>query len=482
MGIAALTGAAALATPEQAAAQHVVRPPTSRPPAPPAVGDSIIRLVRRVTNGLTEEEVARAKKLGFTRYLEYQLKPSAIDDGAVEQFVATSYPVLALDGTILQSMDQNQLGVQLSEATVYRAAFSKRQLYERMVHFWSDHFNIYYPKVNYLKVVDDREVVRKHALGKFPDMLRASAHSPAMLEYLDNTRSRGRNINENYARELMELHSLGVDGGYTQTDVRELARCLTGWTIAGRQQGFGFRFDPSGHDYTAKVVLGVNIPAQTAGSPDGQKDGEQVLDMLVKDPNTAKFISTKMARWLLRYDPPAELVEKVAATYTRTGGDIPSMIRDILTPQNLIAAPAKYRQPYQMVLASLRATQPTVTSIGAMSRQLGALGQNLFRWEDPDGYPDNVDWWAGTILQRWNFMTSITNLASGDIVVDVAPLMAGGSWDAVVETIGKRAFGGEMPAALKAEVRAFGAAGQLNAARVREAFALALSSSHFQWY
>jgi uncharacterized protein (DUF1800 family) len=303
-----------------------------------------------------------------------------------------------------------------------------------------------------------------------------------MLEYLDNTRSRRGNINENYAREIMELHTLGVDGGYTQADVRELSRVLTGWTIAGRAQGFGFRFDAAQHDFTAKTVLGVNIAA-AAQSDDGVKEGEQMLELLVKHENTAKFVSTKMIRWLLRYDPPAELVTKVAATYTRTGGDIPSMIRDILTPQNLMAAPAKYRQPYQMVLAALRATQPTVTSVAQMNRSLAGLGQSLFRWTDPDGYPDKVDWWAGTILQRWNFMTDLTSRATGEIAVDVNPLMAGGTWDSTVDAIGQRAFGGDMPASVKAEVRAFlVAGGQLNAARVREAFALALSSSSFQWY
>jgi hypothetical protein len=265
-GAAALTAAAMLA-PKSADAQVVVRPPTRRPPPPPATGDSLLRLVRRVTNGVTEEELARAKALGYHGYLEYQLKPSAIDDGAVESFVSAKYPELAMDGTGLYALDQNLLWRELIEATLYRAAFSKRQLYERMVEFWTDHLNIYYPKVNYLKLLDDRDVVRKHALGTFPDLLRASAHSPAMLEYLDNTRSRGTNSNQNYARELMELHSLGVNGGYTQTDVEQVTKCLTGWTLQGRGV---FRFDPTGHDYTAKTVLGTTIATQPSGSADAR--------------------------------------------------------------------------------------------------------------------------------------------------------------------------------------------------------------------
>src|SRR5262245_28817233 len=167
----AALAAAALTRPQKAAAQRIVRPHTRRPAPPPAVGEPVDRLVRRVTNGVTEEDLARAKSMGFRRYLEYQLNYTAIDDSAVETAVATRYPSLALDGLGLYQQDQNQLLNQLTEATMYRAAFSKRQLYERMVHFWTDHFTIYYPKVNYLKLLDDRLVIRAHALGKFPDLL-----------------------------------------------------------------------------------------------------------------------------------------------------------------------------------------------------------------------------------------------------------------------------------------------------------------------
>jgi len=472
---------AALLSPRRASAQRIVRPHTVRPPTPLSTGDSLLRLVRRTTNGLTEEEMSRARQLGFSRYLNYQLKYESIIDTAVDTFITTKYPLLKLDGLALYQQDQNQLMAHLQEATLYRAAFSQRQLYERMVHFWTDHFNIYYQKVQYLKVLDDRDVIRKHALGKFPALLKASAHSPAMLEYLDNTRSRGRNVNQNYARELMELHTLGVDGGYTQTDVEEVTRCLTGWTIQGRGL---FNFDPTGHDFTAKTVLGNNFAAQaTSAGAAGQQDGERVLDILLAHPNTAKYISFKMARWLLQYDPPAALVTKVAATYTSTGGDIQSMIKVILTPDNLTDAPAKYRQPYQLALAALRATKPQITSATLLAgRDLRAIGQPMFGWEDPDGYPDNVDWWAGGILQRWNYCTTLTNLASGNVIVDVAPLMKVNTPAGVVDALDWRTFGGEMPDDLKQRLTAFLSASPITTQRVREAFALTLSSNAFQWF
>jgi uncharacterized protein (DUF1800 family) len=472
--------AAAALLPRRLAAQRIVRPNTTLPKPPPASGDLLLRLVRRVTNGVTEEELALAKSLGFRRYLEYHLDYESINDSAVQNVITTRFPNLALDGAGLYTQNQTTLLQQLAEATLYRAAFSKRQLYERMVHFWSDHFNIYYPKVNYLKLVDDRNVVRANALGTFPDILRASAHSPAMLEYLDNTRSRRGNVNQNYARELMELHTLGVDGGYTQTDVEEVTRILTGWTIQNRDQ---FRFDSANHDYGAKIALGTNFPAMTQGSAQGLMEGENLLTMLIEHPSTAKFIALKMTRWLLQYDPAPTTVMAVADAYTQTGGDIRAMIRVILTPANLQAAPAKYRQPYQLVLAALRATKPTITNGAAISStQQRILGQPLFEWEDPDGYPDSVYWWAGTILQRWNFASYLAGLATGNVIVDVAPLMAAGTPAGITQVISKRAFGGDMPAAVKAQVVAYLSAAAISTTRVREAFALALSSNAFQWY
>jgi uncharacterized protein (DUF1800 family) len=437
-------------------------------------------LVRRVTNGITQEELDLAVSLGFNGYLSYHLNHEGIDDSACDAFVAANYPPLSQPVEGLYQLERATLQNQLTEATIYRQAFSKRQLYERMVQFWSDHFNIYYPKVNYMKVVDDREVIRKNALGNFGDMLWASAHSPAMLEYLDNTRSRANNVNQNYAREIMELHTLGVDGGYTQTDVEEVTRCLTGWTIQGRGN---FRFDPAGHDFTAKTVLGVQIPAMPVSSGAAAvSDGETVLGILLAHPSTARFISYKMIRWLLRYDPPAALVERVAQTFTETSGDIPSMIRQILTPSNLMGAPMKYRQPYQLVLAQMRATQPRVTTVGVLRGQLNTLGQPILQWEDPDGWPDRVDWWAGMILQRWNFSNFIATRTAEGFVVDVAPFMTTATPEAIADAIGWRLFGNGAPPELTARLRSYLAGAPIVTARVQEALALALSSSEFQWY
>jgi uncharacterized protein (DUF1800 family) len=275
------------------------------------------RLVRRITLGVTAAEMTRARDMGFQAYLNYQLNHTRIDDNAVEADVAVRWPLLAQTNQQLFAADAGQVRAQLQEATIYRAAFSQRQLYHRMVEFWSDHFNQDIAKVGYLLVADQRDVIRKNALGKFPDLLRASAHSASMMAYLDQNASRNTAPNQNYAREIMELHTLGVDGGYTQTDVAELARVLTGWTIQGQGQ---FYFNPLIHDWGAKTVLGVTIPA---GSPSlgqaGMSEGEQMLNVLVNHPSTARFIATKMLKWLLDPNPSETQISTIAAVYTASG-------------------------------------------------------------------------------------------------------------------------------------------------------------------
>lgn len=443
-------------------------------------GTPEVRLARRINVGLTAADIADARGLGYEAYLEKQLAYSSIDDTAVDTFVAAQYPELAMDGSALAALNANTLERQLQEATLFRAAFSKRQLYERMVEFWSDHFNISIRKVGYLKLLDDRDVIRANALGKFPDMLRASAHSAAMLAYLDNNTSRFPNVNQNYARELMELHTLGVDAGYTQTDVAEVARCFSGWTLGSRGQ---FVFDPAGHDFGAKSFLGQTIAAAPGTGAAGQTDGEKVLDLLVSHANTATFISRKLVRWLLRYDPPANLVASVAAIYQSTGGSIVPMIREILKRDNLINAPVKQKRPFHFVASALRSLNPKVTKLSTIAQsQLAVLGHESFLWETPDGYPDSVEYWAGGVMTRWQFGDYVTALVSGDVIVDPAPFAPSNTPDAITAAISSGLFAGELPAATGDRIKSYLAAAPITTTRVREALALAINSSSFQWY
>jgi uncharacterized protein (DUF1800 family) len=442
--------------------------------------EAISRLVRRVTHGITDEELTRARSLGFNRYLDEQLNYTRINDSAVDQYISATFPTIALDYTQLFTMDQRVVFDELTRSTFYRAVYSKRQLYERMVEFWSDHFNILWDKVQYLQTVDQREVIRKHALGKFPDMLRASAHSVAMLAYLDNTLSRVNRVNQNYAREICELHTLGVDGGYTQQDVEEATRILTGWGVRNRGE---FYFDPTGHDFGAKTFMGRAFPAQDRSiGAGGIAEGEQLLTFLVTHPSTAKYIAYKMSRWMLQYDPPAAVVDAVAAEYTRTGGDIKAMLKKILTPANLMAAPAKFKRPNHLIVSAVRSLKPTLNNQARLAFNYALyLGMPYFQWDDPDGYPDRVDFWAGTILLRWNFANYLaTN--TNDARIDIAPIRVVNTPDGVVETLNKLMFGGEMPATLRQQLVTHLSTGNMTDARVRDAIALAVSSSAFMFY
>ncbi len=449
--------------------------------------DPVLRLVRRTTMGLSPEEVTRARQLGYSGYLEYQLNWSAIDDSEVDQLVATRLPMLAMTGAVLRTQDSNEVMEQLADATWYRALFSRRQLYERMVEFWTDHFNIDIEvgNVGFNKVLDDRDVIRRHAMGNFRDLLMASSQSAAMLNYLNQSSSRTPTPNQNYAREIMELHTLGVDGGYTQTDVAELSRILTGWS-ANTDGAFLWR--RANHDIRAKTFMGRTFPAMTTTATDAamKGEGDTAIQMLLDHPSTARYISTKMAAWLLAYNPPAAVIDATAATYTRTRGDIREMIRTILTSKNLAAAPAKYKRPFHLAVSSMRAlgtTPLTAPNIRNARRTHDSMGQPLFKWDQPDGYPDSVSWWSGLVLSRWTYAQYLSGQTSTTTYrTDSMLFRAADNAEGVVQQINTRLYAGEMPAQLRSSLLSYLRGAAYSDARVRETLSLAMSANEFQWY
>lgn len=447
--------------------------------------DPLLRLVRRVTMGLNPAEVALARQRGFAGYLDWQLRPAAIDDSALESIIATRLPMTQMPAATLRTQDDNEVMQQLSDATWYRAAFSRAQLRERMVEFWSDHFNISIDTVGFLKLVDDREVIRPHALGNFGTLLKATAHSGAMLRYLDQNTSRTPTPNQNYAREIMELHTMGSDGGYTQTDVAELSRILTGWSM---NNDGSFRFVRTFHDRNAKTFLGRSFPAMPTTASDAQMkaEGDQAIQMLLEHPSTARYVSLQMARWLLAYEPPAAVVDATAAAFTRTGGDIPSMIRAILTSKNLMAAPAKYKRPFHLAISGIRALgadTTTVPNIRPVRQQSDRMGMPVFRWAQPDGFPDNVAWWSGLVITRWAYGQYLSSLNSATVMrVDTTQFRSPDTPEGVIGQLGTRLFGGEMPTSLRTGLLAYLRGGTFNDARIRETLSLALSAQEFQWY
>ncbi len=323
---------------------------------------------------------------------------------------------------MLLTAPQQLVAFDLSEGKLYRAILSNRQLEEQLVDFWYNHFNVFLDKGadRYLVPTYEREAIRPHVLGKFRDLLEATAKSPAMLFFLDNWESVGatqpqrgnakrpvRGLNENYARELMELHTLGVDGGYTQKDVTEVARCFTGWTIRQPREGGDFFYNDRVHDKGAKVVLGVTIPAGG-----GKDDAEKVLDILARHPATARFISKKLAQRFVADDPPQKLIDKMAKTFRDKNGDIREVMKTMLTSDEFFsqaAYRAKVKTPFEMIVSAVRATGAQVDFAFPLANQIAQLGEPLYRKLEPTGYSDANSEWVNSaaLLARMNFALSL---------------------------------------------------------------------------
>jgi uncharacterized protein (DUF1800 family) len=461
----------------------------SREPAQAAPPPSNTRfLVNRLGYGWNQQEQQLADQLGYYGYLEYQLNHTAIDDSALDQRMAAYYFLNWQPFQLMGVPQPSYLVHQLVEGNFIRAAFSNRQLYQRMAEFWTDHFNI---DINnslnpWLKIIDDKQVVRPNALGMFGDMLLASAKSTSMSMYLNNDTSVVGNQNENYARELMELHTLGVDGGYTQQDVVEVARCLTGWAYYGTDSGvnmmtFGY-FDYK-HDQGSKVVLGHQIPANG-----GMNDGLIVLDILLHHPSTAKFIAKKLCRMFHSYSPPQSLIDSVAATFTATTGDIKACIRTLFSSIDPATTPAKFKRPYHLIVSAFRATGANIVdnAVGQNSElrdQMASSGHPPYSWMTPDGYPDKLDFWANMLLPRWNFATLLGGGILTGVTFDVNAFYAGAADpNAMTERINQSMFGGLMPANDQTQIRNYLSVNPTNYSRQREAVGLAIASPAFQWY
>src|SRR6266850_1940724 len=341
---------------------------------------------------------------------------------------------------------------ELGMAKVTRAIYSNRQLQQVMDDFWFNHFNVFAGKGEdrYYLTSYERDVIQPHALGKFKDLLTATAKSPAMLFYLDNflsadpkaaqrlaaertmrqqrrrgrfggpwpprpaanpqqaTKKNQRGLNENYGRELMELHTLGVDGGYSQKDVTEVARCFTGWTMDKPRQYPEFKFDDRLHDPDPKYVLGKKIHGG------GMKDGEQVIELLARHPSTAKFISTKLARRFVSDNPPPSLVNRMAETFKSSDGDIRAVMRTMIySPEfwTRDAYRAKIKTPFEFVASTVRALGTDVDTPMPLVQWVARIGEPLYLCQPPNGYADKAESWvnAGALLNRLNFSLALAD-------------------------------------------------------------------------
>ncbi|MCC6739897.1 MAG: DUF1800 domain-containing protein [Planctomycetia bacterium] len=387
--------------------------------------DEHVHLLNRAAFGPWPGDLERVAHVGADKWIEEQLFPDSIDDLAC-QIRTRGFETLHLPPGEMYEYKKPVVEKELTRFTLLRAVYSKRQLFEVLVEFWTDHFNIHIGKADcaWLKSPDDRDTIRAHALGRFRDMVKASALSPAMLVYLDGRENRkagpGEKPNENYARELLELHTLGVHGGYTQKDVMEVARCLTGWTCRRENQLMKAKveFHRGQHDDGEKTVLGRRI------APGGmENDLEQVLDIVCSHPSTANYIAEKLCRRFIGDAPPASAVAKAAKTFQDTSGSIRSTVKTVLTCEEFRASKGqKLKRPFRFVVSALRALGADTNASPALLRYLGAMGQAPFQHPTPDGYPDEAMPWLGTMLWRWNFALALVTNNIGGTSVDLPRL------------------------------------------------------------
>lgn len=514
----------------------------------------ILHALGRLGFGARPGDLEKVKQMGLGAYIARQLKPETIEDSAVERAVKalpgatlTAEEIGQRERDVLMAnvnavqvrkrledaaresgvdtsgdmnpmqllqklpadkrqalMGATQKGAQARQEAAsiggglvaekfLRAVQSERQLQEVLVDFWSNHFNIDMGKARTTKAIDERLAIRPHVLGKFRDLLGASAKSPAMLIYLDNFQSVApqqpgafaqrmrrpgakqrpqRGINENYARELMELHTLGVDGGYTQKDVVEVARCLTGWSIDGNRYGGNFQFRPIAHDRGEKTVLGTKI---TAGR--GMEDGEQVLDILASNPATMRHLSTKLCRRFVSDDPPASLVDKCVATWKKTDGDLREIVRTIVTSDEFFAPQAykkKLKNPFEFTVSAVRAFGATCRPQALQSYRMGIgqgairangnertlngqvaiMGQPLYAYSFPTGYPEDSRKWvsAGQLIARLNFALSLVDggVYDVDFTNGLRINSVTGGTPALVDFLSEKLVGGQLSPATRA--------------------------------
>ncbi len=422
------------------------------------------RFLNRAAFGATPQLTADLKAQGHKAFLEKQLAPN--DDESIGLRIALAgIPVLRIDGLEMHDEPEQFITDSLEQAEILRVVYSQWQIRERMVDFWTNHFNISGRKrlVGWRKGRDEQKVIRANALGRFEDLVMASATSPAMLDYLDNPLNGKNGPNENYARELMELHTLGVNGGYTQRDVQEVARCFTGWTIEDRylRPRGKFRFDPDRHDDGAKTVLGTKIPARM-----GEGDGRQVVRLLANHPSAARFITGKLCRYFAG-DALSPVQPRAEKAFLDSKGDIKEVLRTILLSEELLDGPPIMKRPLDYVASSLRALGGK-TDGRALQRHLQLMGQPLYEWPMPDGYPDRTAAWTGSLLARWNFAVA---LASGSI---------GGTSIQAEEAV--RKVGASPERAVSALLLGSDyLAPKLGGGSLAETTALALSAPEFQW-
>ncbi len=490
-----------------------------------------LHALNRLGFGPRPGDVDAVMRIGVDRWIDQQLHPERIPDAGVDARLR-SFPTLQMsDRDLVQKYylpivemrreakgDENTIKEMrekipydqrpqrvvedLVSQRIVRAVDSDRQLNEVMVDFWMNHFNVFVGKGidRFLLTSYERDTIRPHIWGKFEDLLMATAKSPAMLFYLDNAQSvaapenrpalvapafrrpfaqrpaaRGGGLNENYAREIMELHTLGVDGGYTQKDVTELARVFTGWSIARPQEGgTGFMYRRAVHDVQPKTVLGVHFPAGG-----GMEEGERMIHVLAHQPATAHHIAYQLCQRLVSDDPPKALVDRVAKRFLATDGDLRETVKAVITSPEFWdpnVYRAKVKSPFEYVASAIRAVDAHVDNPLPVARTLQQIGEPLYGAQPPTGYSDKAEAWmnSGALLNRLNFAMSLANNTMLGVNTNVNALVGNVDAASCVDALGIALTGGNLTEETRRTIKSKG--GQ----QVRTIAGLILGSPEFQ--
>jgi len=408
-----------------------------------SITNKTIHVLNRLAFGPRPGDIEKVQAMGIDNYIQTQLRPETIRQSpqvtqkmakltnfylAPTELYKKTVPPLKKGAKKFTRKQRREMNKSIrkvlqesEDARLLQAIFSNRQLQEVMVDFWFNHFNISVDKGNLVRLLVgtyERDAIRPYALGNFRDLLGATAHHPAMLSYLDNAlntapgskgaRGGFKGLNENYARELMELHTIGINGGYTQQDIITLARIFTGWGIQRRGgDGSGFKFNPNRHDNSDKIFLGVPIKGG------GVEEGEKALDILAKHPSTARFISYKLAQYFVADQPPGSLVNKLAKKFQETNGNIRYVLETLFnSPEfwNEKYYRSKFKTPYQYIISAARATNTEKPRFGRIKRILDQLGMKLYACKTPDGYKNTQEAWLNpdAMMRRIGFATIIS--------------------------------------------------------------------------
>jgi uncharacterized protein (DUF1800 family) len=451
----------------------------------------ILHTLRRMQFGFTPQMLHHAQAVGLDNYLDEQLQTKGLDSSVIEERLKDLEIMKHSKEELFEYEKQGRLVSEFILSTIFQQVSNPYQIYEMMVDFWTNHFNIFlldgFEKV--LKIFDDNEVIRPNALGTFPELLQASAHSPAMLYYLDQARSTRKSPNENYARELLELHTVGVDGGYTQTDIETLARELTGWSIVSPRdvnrsslEIGDFYFRNRAHDNQKKTIIGFQIPAGQ-----GLSGGENFINFLASHPSTAQFIARKLAIRYISDSPPQSIIDKLVQSFTNTDGDIKSILRTLInSPEFIASSGIKFKRPLEFLVSMLIATNtkieinPNTTRL--LFQALQGLGQVPYFWQPPDGYPDYQSWWSTTsgMLNRWNIaLILLTEQLPGIHVPLKEFVYDGSSPEDYVDLLSLQFLGKILPDTDRDILISYTSEGNLNE-KIPYTAALILSSPHFQ--